>query len=63
MMILVELTEDDIGTLQAAVENLRSCDKTESRTEAAWRIAHRLAALATRAEEARRDGSAGGRLA
>jgi hypothetical protein len=37
-------------TLQAAVENLRSADKTESQTiDAAWRIAFKLDQMAKRA--------------
>lgn len=54
-----DLSETDIGNLQAAVENLRSPDRMEARTiDAAFRIAETLEALARRAERARREQSA-----
>lgn len=43
------LSEEDIGTLQAAIENLRSPDKSDERTiEAAWRIASKLEQIVVR---------------
>jgi hypothetical protein len=43
------LSDEEIGALQAAVENLRSPDKAESRTiDAAWRIASKLEQIANR---------------
>jgi hypothetical protein len=48
------LIDEDIFLLQAAVENLRSADKTEQRIiDAAWRIAFRLEQIANRAGRAR----------
>jgi hypothetical protein len=55
MQFPVQLSEEDIGTLQAAVENLRAPERTESIIAAAWRIAYRLEQLAKRAEAARRE--------
>ncbi len=51
-MPLIELSDDEIFTLQAAVENLRSADRNEATVDAAWRIASKLEALAKRANEA-----------
>jgi len=48
------LTEQEIGTLQAAVEHLR--DHGRSTTEAAWRIAHKLEAITRRALEKKARG-------
>src|SRR6266496_1147180 len=59
------LTNDEIGTLQAAVENLRSPDKAEEWTiEAAWRIASKLEQIAKRAltPAVAPDAGAGGSL-
>lgn len=50
----MELTDEDIGTLQAAVENLRSSDRMEERTiDAAFRIAYKLEQITKRAYHAR----------
>lgn len=43
-----ELTNEEIGTIQAAVENLRSANKDEHRVEAAWRIAYKLEQMVKR---------------
>jgi hypothetical protein len=52
-MPLVNLSDDDIFTLRAAVENLRSPDKAQERTiEAAWRIASKLEAITARTSAA-----------
>jgi hypothetical protein len=45
---LIEINDDELFTIQCAVENLRSADQNESRIEAAWRIASKLEALAKR---------------
>lgn len=46
----IDLTEDDIGAILAAVENLRGGQTDpEKRIEAAWRIATKLEAIGTRA--------------
>lgn len=47
-MPLIEINDDELFTIQCAVENLRSADQGESRVEAAWRIASKLEALAKR---------------
>ena len=49
------MTEDDLGILQSAVENLRAPERTAGTVEAAWQIAYKLDDLAKRAEAARRQ--------
>lgn len=53
-MTAINLSDEDIGTLQAAVENLRSCERPQRVVEAAFLIAFRLEQLAKRADEQRR---------
>jgi hypothetical protein len=47
-MPLFDLADDATFTIQAAVENLRSADRTEQTVEAAWRIAAKLEGIAKR---------------
>ncbi len=54
MGFMIELDDEDIGTLQAAVENLRSPDRNERTVDAAWRIASKLEQLAKDAYAASR---------
>jgi hypothetical protein len=57
-MFKLELSEEDIGHLQAAVENMRAAPEGEEQRarilDARWRIAEKLESLARRAEAARR---------
>lgn len=46
-----EATDDDLFTIQCAIENLRSPDKDEKRIEASWRIASKLEAMVKRIKE------------
>lgn len=50
----LRITEDDLATLQSAVENMRAPERTPSVIDAAWRIASKLDDMAKRAEAARR---------
>jgi hypothetical protein len=54
MGFMIELDEEDIGTLQSAVENLRAPERTPSIIDAAWRLASKLELMAKDAEAARR---------
>ena len=54
MGFMVELDDEDLGTLQAAVENLRLANRTTEQLDAAWRIASKLEMIAKDAHAASR---------
>lgn len=57
-MFKFDMTEEDLGTLQAAVENMRSAPEGDEQCDrildARWRLASKLEDMAKRADQSRR---------
>lgn len=58
MMFKFDMTEDDLFTLQSAVENMRSAPEDDGQRarilDARWRLASKLEDMAKRADQSRR---------